>query len=233
MKGFTRTAKTLLKTSTIAMALTFSAVSEAAIFDFDFSAPGTRNESLGLSPQFMPVNDFEESGLNVIATASATQSGQLEVHRNRNNGLGVTGGRNDPHRNRINSHSSTDGDDMESLTLTFSVPVHLMSITFKAVGRGSSFALMADPSAPLSSPIVGAPTNGRAIDMSAFGIVGTEFSVSAAGFGQSLRVHSLQVAMAELASASTTATASAPATSALLLAGMLWGAARRRKPAAA
>ena len=215
-----------LRTALAAATLVASFNASAAIVDFDFSMPGSSNRSLGLNPTFNAVNDFQ-TGLTVSATASATQSGVLEVHRNRINGLGVTGGRNDPFANRINSHSTTDNNNMESLHLHFGETVDLLSVTFRAVGAGSSFMLIADPANPLSAPVFGSPTNGVALDLSSFGIAGSSFSFAAAGFGQSLRVHSLQVATRALVTANS-ATAPAPATSILMLLGVIAVIARRR-----
>ena len=199
-------------------ALAFTAPAHAALVDFAFSAPGSPNASLGLNPVFAPSNDFG-TGLNIVASAFAPLSGQLEVHRNRKNGLGVTGRRADPFANRINSHGMAD--DMESLRLSFSLPVQLISITFKAVGANTQFVLLANPSNPLSTPVFGTPTNGEVLDMSSFGLTGTDFDVSAGGDGQSLRVHSLRAATQDLAlrTSATTAQAPAPATWALFMLG--------------
>ena len=226
------TLKSLLRTASLVSGLLLVAPAHAALIDFDFSAPGTANASLGLNPVFSPVDDFG-TGINVAASAFAPVSGQLEVHRNRNNGLGVTGARNDPFANRINSHNASGlgtGDDMETLRLTFSVPVQLLSITFRAVGARSGFVLLANPDQPLSSPIVGTPTNGEAVDMSSFGLTGTSFDVSAGGLGQSLRVHSLRAAATALAFRSTSNTVEAPepATWALALLGFAAVSWRRR-----
>lgn len=163
-------------------------------------------------------------------TTSAPVSILLPAHSHRSvvslkftetvkNGLGVTGGRADPFANRINSHGMAD--DMESLRLSFSLPVQLISITFKAVGANTQFVLLANPSNPLSTPVFGTPANGEVLDMSSFGLTGADFDVSAGGDGQSLRVHSLRAATQDLALrvSATTAQAPAPATWALFMLG--------------
>ena len=97
-----------------------SAPAHAALVDFDFFAPSRANTSLGLNPVFTPIDDFGTE-TSLVASAFAPIGGQLEVHKNRKNGLGVTGGRNDPFGNRTNSHSNAN--DMESVRLSFSLPI--------------------------------------------------------------------------------------------------------------
>ena len=149
--------------------------------------------------------------------ATAANAGTYSVHRNRMNGLGVAGGRNDPYRNRLNAR--VNGVELEALRFSFAEDVQLLSVYFRAVGSNTYYVVSpADLFGELS--VSERVLNNTSVDFSNEELTGREFNVAVAGVGQSLRVAGFRVAYANIP---------APATLQLGLIGLVFARALRHR----